>query len=189
MSSALSTSVPLLRSPVMSRCALTATRNTTTSSGSAAGSAGWRSSTGLPAFAGNQRTHPTPLGSQPGSAFAAEFRLKRGALLGAQTTDPPRLRDAKPLHDLLCPHLANSRHGFQQRRDLHLAGRVFGLALVQHGRQGDLATLESVLDLSTILARLGRLLQGGCALFGSEGRKSHCVSPRVSDWTNRPGMG
>src|SRR5215467_12960633 len=109
----------------MSLCAPTAARNTTTSFGSAAGSAGWRSSTSLPAFPGNQRTHPAPLGSQPGSAFAtAEFRLERGTLLGAQTTDPPRLGDAKPLHDLLCPHLADPWQGFQQRRDLHLARRV-----------------------------------------------------------------
>jgi hypothetical protein len=44
-----------------------------------------------------------------------ELGLQRGALFGTQTTDSPRLRDAKPLHDLLRPDFAHSRQGFQQR--------------------------------------------------------------------------
>src|SRR5215467_7450153 len=121
------------------------------------------------------------LGSPRWSDITAELVLQCGALIGTQSADSPRFRDAKPLHDLACPHLANTWHGLKERRDLHLAHRVVGLALLQYGGQGASATLQVVLDLRTILACLRSLLEGRCALIGSEGRKSHSGSPRVSN--------
>jgi hypothetical protein len=53
---------------------------------------------------------PLPRGSDIGT----ELLLKRGALVGTQPTHSTRFRDAKPFHDLLCPHLAYARQGFEQ---------------------------------------------------------------------------
>src|SRR4029077_3214734 len=123
------------------------------------------------------------------SEITAELVLKRRALIGTQAADPARFGLAEPLHDLPCPHLANAWHGLKQRRDLHLAHSVVRLPLLQDSRERDRATLQVVLDLSTILTCLSRLLQGSSALSGSEGRKSHSVSPRVSNRKHWFGMG
>ena len=52
--------------------------------------------------------------------------------------------------------------------------RVRGLGANQR------AALEAILNLGAFLTRYRRLLQGVGALLGSEGRKSHSGSPRVS---------
>src|SRR5262249_25446169 len=89
--------------------------------------------------------------------------------------------DAEPLHDLARTYLADTRHGLKQRRDLHLANDVIVLALLEDRRQRGGSALEVVLDFGAVLACLGCLLQSGRALVGSEGRKSHSSSPRVSN--------
>src|SRR5215475_10455261 len=94
--------------------------------------------------------------SSPRSSLGSPcwVRYHRRTRSPAQSADAPRFRDAKPLHDLACPHLADTWHGLKERRDLHLAHGVVALALLQNRRQGDSATLQVVLDLRTILACL-----------------------------------
>src|SRR5580658_8597048 len=112
---------------------------------------------------------PRPLGRRSASDITAEFGFERGTLVGTKTTNAPGLRDAKPLHDLLGPHLADARHRLEQSRDFHLAYDVIRLAILEHLRQRRRAALEAILDLSTLFASPGSLLQGGSALLGCEG--------------------
>ena len=111
---------------------------------------------------------------------AAELVLQSGPLVGTKTADTPRLRDAKPLHDLLGANLTHAGHGLKQRRDLHLAYDVIGLTVLENLGQRRRGVLEPVLDLSTLLAGLGGLLESSGPLVGGQWRKSHAWSPRVS---------
>src|SRR6516162_3927753 len=82
-----------------------------------------------------------------GSDIGTELLLKRGALVGTQPAHTTRFRDAKPFHDLLCPHLAYARQGFEQSGDLHLANHVISSAFLDDVRQGCSPALEAVLHL------------------------------------------
>src|SRR5579859_167962 len=132
---------------------------------------------------------PRPLGRRERSDITAEFGLKSCPLVRSETTNTPGLGNAEPLHDLLCPHLADTRHRLEQCRDLHLADDVVRLAVLEYLGQRRRATLELVLDLGALFAGPGSLLQSGSTLIGCEGRKCHAGSPRVSYRKTRFGRG
>ncbi len=100
---------------------------------------------------------------------AAELALEGRDLVGTQAPDPAGLGDGEPFHDLLGPDLPDARQGLEQSRDLHLADYVVLLALVHDLGERGSGVLEPVLDLGTLTPGRGCLLQGGRALFGSEG--------------------
>src|SRR5215467_1707645 len=110
----------------------------------------------------------------------AEFLLERDPLVGTEPANAARLGDAQPLHDLLGANLTHAGHGLKQRRDLHLANDVICLTVLENLGQRRRSVLELVLDLSTLLAGLGGLLESSSPLVGGQWRKSHAWSPRVS---------
>src|SRR6201999_596282 len=114
------------------------------------------------------------------SEVRTELLLKGGALVSAKPPNAAGLGNAKPLHDLLRADLAHAWQRLKESRDLHLTNDVVGGSVLDDFGQGHRAALEAILNVGAFLARYRRLLQGLGALFGSEGRKSHSGSPRVS---------
>ena len=102
--------------------------------------------------------------------------------------EPGVIRRCRALHDLPRPHLADPGHGLKQRRDLHLADRVIRLASLEGLRERMTPRFRLFLTSGTILAGLGRLLQGSSAGSGVR-EEEPLVSPRVSKRKHWFGMG
>src|SRR5215217_6054043 len=117
--------------------------------------------------------------------LAAELGEQGVLLLGAEATDAARGGDVELLHDLAGPHLADPGHALEHAGDLHLADRLVGV-LGQDGGQAHVAALELSLELGSLAARLGRLLQRLLALLGRQGWQGHSfllvTSFGIEDW-------
>src|SRR5215218_7997593 len=113
--------------------------------------------------------------------LAAELGEQGVLLLGAQATDPAGGGDVELLHDLAGPHLADPGHALEHAGDLHLADRLVGV-LGQDGGQAHVAALELSLELGSLAARFGRLLQRLLALLGRQGWQGHSCLLVTSFW-------
>src|SRR5689334_11666180 len=87
------------------------------------------------------------------SCSLLEVGEKRLALAVAEAAQTTRRCDLQPLHDLSGPHLPDSRHRLEKRRDLHLAEHVVRVGLLQHLGHADATALETLLQLSPDPAR------------------------------------
>src|SRR5215208_847069 len=117
--------------------------------------------------------------------FAAELGEQGVLLLGAEAADPAGGGDVELLHDLAGADLADPGHALEHARDLHLAHRLVGI-LGKDGGQAHVAALELRLELGSLAARLGRLLQRLLALLGRQGWQGHSfllmTSVGIEDW-------
>src|SRR5215217_9000177 len=113
--------------------------------------------------------------------LAAELGEQGVLLLGAQATDPAGGGDVELLHDLTGADLADPGHALEHAGDLHLAHRLVGI-FGKDGGQAHVATLELGLELGSLAARLGRLLQRLLALLGRQGWQGHSCLLVTSFW-------
>src|SRR6476661_2660109 len=116
--------------------------------------------------------HPAP-GRGSADLLAAELRFERLALVGPQTADPPGRGDLQSLHDLRSPRLADSRQGFQDRGDPHLADHLVGVAPLQDVTHGGALALQLLAQFRPRLAGGGRLLERSRTLFRGKLRQGH----------------
>src|SRR5829696_6567014 len=113
--------------------------------------------------------------------LAAELGEQGVLLLGAQAADPAGGGDVELLHDLAGADLADPGHALEHAGDLHLAHRLVGI-FGKDGGQAHVATLELSLELGSLAARLGRLLQRLLALLGRQGWQGHSCLLVTSFW-------
>src|SRR5215207_4237556 len=96
--------------------------------------------------------------------LAAELGEQGVLLLGAEAAD-----------------LADPGHALEHAGDLHLAHRLVGV-FGKDGGQARVATLELSLELGSLAAGLGRLLQRLLALLGRQGWQGHSCLLVTSFW-------
>ena len=75
------------------------------------------------------------------------------------------------LHKTASLDLAGPGKRLENRQHFHLADDLVRLRLDEQLLQGDSTALEVVLDLGTLAARTGRLLERRVALLGREARR------------------
>src|SRR4029453_15460480 len=113
--------------------------------------------------------------------LAAELGEQGVLLLGTQAADPAGGGDVELLHDLAGADLADPGHALEHAGDLHLAHRLVGI-FGKDGGQAHVATLELSLELGSLAAGLGRLLQRLLALLGRQGWQGHSCLLVTSFW-------